>query len=67
MVVLQQAHYDWTHLRLQEFKSISEYNSAMFRIISQLKLCGDNIIDHDMLENAFTTFRASNMLLQQQY
>lgn len=67
MVVLPQARYDWTHLRLQDFKSISEYNSAMFRIISQLKLCGDNITDHDMLEKTFTTFHASNMLLQQQY
>ncbi|XP_019250917.1 PREDICTED: uncharacterized protein LOC109229823 [Nicotiana attenuata] len=67
MVVLQQARYDWTHLRLQDFESISEYNSAMFRIISQLKLCGDNITDHDMLEKTFTTFHASNMLLQQQY
>ncbi|XP_019248978.1 PREDICTED: uncharacterized protein LOC109228278 [Nicotiana attenuata] len=36
MVVLPQARYDWTHLRLQDFKSISEYNSAMFRIIFQL-------------------------------
>ncbi|XP_019263009.1 PREDICTED: uncharacterized protein LOC109240783 [Nicotiana attenuata] len=67
MVVLPQARYDWTHLRLQDFKSISEYNSTIFRIISQLKLCGDNITDHDMLEKTFTTFHASNMLLQQQY
>ncbi|XP_019225729.1 PREDICTED: uncharacterized protein LOC109207295 [Nicotiana attenuata] len=67
MVVLPQARYDWTHLRLRDFKSISEYNSAMFRIISQLKLYGDNITDYDMLEKSFSTFHASNMLLQQQY
>ncbi|XP_019251173.1 PREDICTED: uncharacterized protein LOC109230100 [Nicotiana attenuata] len=36
-------------------------------IISQVKLCGDNITDHDMLEKTFTIFHASNMLLQQQY
>ncbi|XP_070013695.1 uncharacterized protein [Nicotiana sylvestris] len=67
MVILPHTCYDWTHLRLQDFKSISEYNSAMFRIISQLELFGDNITDHDMLEKTFTTFHASNMLLQQQY
>ncbi|XP_019241411.1 PREDICTED: uncharacterized protein LOC109221382 [Nicotiana attenuata] len=67
MVVFPQARYDWTHLRLQDFNSISEYNSAMFRIISQLKLYDDNITDHDMLEKTFTTFHALNMLLQQQY
>ncbi|XP_070049851.1 uncharacterized protein [Nicotiana tomentosiformis] len=67
MIVLPQACYDWTHLRLQDFKSISEFNSAMSRIISQLKLCGDNITNHDMLEKTCTIFHASNMLLQQQY
>ena len=39
----------------------------MFKIISQLKLCGENITDHDMLEKMFSTFPASSMLLQQQY
>jgi len=67
LVVLPQARYDWIHLRLQDFKSISEYNSSMFKIISQLKLCGENITDHDMLEKTFSTFPASSMLLQQQY
>ena len=33
LVVLPQARYDWIHLRLQDFKSISEYNSSMFKII----------------------------------
>ncbi|XP_060217057.1 uncharacterized protein LOC132644481 [Lycium barbarum] len=31
------------------------------RITSQLKLCGDNITDEDMLENTLTTFHASNL------
>ncbi|XP_059291953.1 uncharacterized protein LOC132045380 [Lycium ferocissimum] len=66
-VILPQARFDWIHLRLQDFKSICEYNSSMFRIISQLKLCGENITDNDMLEKTFTTFHASNVLLQQQY
>jgi hypothetical protein len=53
---------------LQDFKLISEYNSAMFNISFKLKLCGDNITDDDLLEKkTFSTFHASNMLLQQQY
>ena len=67
LVFLPQARYDWIHLRLQDFKSISEYNSSMFKIISQLKLCWENFIDHDMLEKTFSSFPASSMLLQQQY
>ena len=66
-MILPKACYEWMHLRLQDFKSISEYNSALFKISSQLKLCGDNITEEDMLEKMFTTFHASNVLLQQQY
>ena len=53
------------HLRLQDYKTVSEYNSAMFRISSQLKLCGEKVTDEDMLEKTFSTFHASNLLLQQ--
>ena len=66
-VILPKARYDWMHLRLQDFKTVSEYNSALFKISSQLKLCGENITEEDMLEKTFTTFHASNVLLQQQY
>ena len=52
---------------LQDFKSVSEYNSAVFKITSQLKLCGENVTDEDMLEKTFSTFHASNLVLQQQY
>ena len=33
-VILPKARYDWMHLRLQDYKTVSEYNSAMFRISS---------------------------------
>ncbi|KAK4721453.1 hypothetical protein R3W88_011686 [Solanum pinnatisectum] len=67
MVIHQKARYHWMHLRLQDFKSMHEYNSVMFRITSQLKLCGETICEIDMMEKTFSTFHASNVLLQQQY
>ena len=33
-VILPKARYDWMHLRLQDFKSISDDNSALFKISS---------------------------------
>ncbi|GKF46138.1 hypothetical protein Tco_0135940, partial [Tanacetum coccineum] len=39
----------------------------MFKIISQLTLYGEKITDEEMLEKTFSTFHASNLLLQQQY
>ncbi|XP_070668820.1 uncharacterized protein [Malus domestica] len=63
-VILLRARYDWTHLRIQDFKSVAEYNSSLFRITSQIKLCGDTITEEMLLEKNFSTFHASNMLLQ---
>ncbi|PIN12038.1 hypothetical protein CDL12_15355 [Handroanthus impetiginosus] len=48
LVGLPKARYDWLHLWLQDFKSISECDSAMFKITSQLKLCGEDIFDGDI-------------------
>ncbi|XP_050104730.1 CDT1-like protein a, chloroplastic [Malus sylvestris] len=49
-----------------DFKSVAEYNSALFRITSQMKLCGDTITDEMLLEKTYSTFHANNVLLQQQ-
>ncbi|XP_050157530.1 uncharacterized protein LOC126631447 [Malus sylvestris] len=64
MVIFPRAHYKWTHLRIQDFKSVAEYNYALFRITSQLKLCGDTITEENLLEKTFSTFYAFNVLLQ---
>ena len=55
------------HLRFQDFKFVSDYNSVLFKISSQLKLCGENVTKEDMLEKTFITFHVSNVFLQQQY
>ena len=39
----------------------------MFRIVSQLKFCGQTFTDEDILEKTYSTFHASNVTLQQQY
>ncbi|XP_028948131.1 uncharacterized protein [Malus domestica] len=61
------SEYLMTHLKIQDFKMVAEYNSAMFRITSQLKLCGETITEEDMLEKTFNTFHVSNVLIQHQY
>ncbi|KAM3361647.1 hypothetical protein P3S68_016501 [Capsicum galapagoense] len=67
MVILPKAQYEWMHLRFQDYKSVHEYNSVMFRISSQLKLYGETVNDNGMMEKTFSTFHASNVLLRQQY
>ena len=65
-VILPKARYDWMHLRLQDFRTVAEYNSVLFKISYKLKLCGEKIIELDMLEKTYSTLHASNVLLQQQ-
>ncbi|XP_021753369.1 uncharacterized protein LOC110718744 [Chenopodium quinoa] len=62
--ILPRARYEWLNLRLQDFKSVTEYNLVMFKITSQLKLCGENITDAEMLEKTYSTFHANNIVLQ---
>ncbi|KAJ0441054.1 hypothetical protein HanIR_Chr16g0793411 [Helianthus annuus] len=38
LVLLPKARYEWLHLRLQDFKTASEYNSALFHITFELKI-----------------------------
>lgn len=66
-VTLPRARYEYAHLRLQDFKKVSDYNSELFRIVSTMKLCGDKIEDADLLEKTLSTFHANNLVLQQQY
>ncbi|KAK9733288.1 hypothetical protein RND81_04G057500 [Saponaria officinalis] len=66
-VILPRARYEWMHLRLQDFKSVIEYNSALYQIVSRLRLCGETVTKSDLLEKTYSTFHASNMVLQQQY
>ncbi|CAA7015621.1 unnamed protein product [Microthlaspi erraticum] len=65
-VILPRARYDWQQ-RLQDYKSVSEYNSALFKITSKLELCGETITDADKLEKTFSTFHANNVVLQTKY
>lgn len=49
-VILLNVRDKWRTLRSQDFKKMNEYNSALFIICSQLKYCGHEVIDEDMLE-----------------
>ena len=38
MVLLPKAKNDWKNLRFIDFKSVDEYNSALFKTVSMLRL-----------------------------
>jgi hypothetical protein len=66
-IMLPTARNDWNNLRFQDFKRVNDYSSALFKICSQLRFCGQTVTEADMLEKTYSTFHASNIMLQQQY
>ncbi|KAG7568080.1 GAG-pre-integrase domain [Arabidopsis thaliana x Arabidopsis arenosa] len=66
-VLLPQAKFDWKELRFQDYKSVDDYNSELFRIVSIMKLCGEEVSDNDLLEKTLSSFHTQNIVLQQQY
>ncbi|XP_024022661.1 uncharacterized protein LOC112091969 [Morus notabilis] len=66
-VILPATSDECDNLRFKDLKKVNDYNSAMFRIVSQLKFCGVNITDGEMLEKTYSTLHASHITLQQQY
>ncbi|XP_022041069.1 uncharacterized protein LOC110943640 [Helianthus annuus] len=63
-VLLPTARDEWNNLRFQDFKKMNEYTSALFRICSTLRFCGQTVMEEDILEKTFSTFHASNINLQ---
>ncbi|XP_026399421.1 uncharacterized protein LOC113295289 [Papaver somniferum] len=43
VVMLPNLRNEWIHWRFRDFKSVSDYNSALYRITAQLQLCGDTV------------------------
>nr|KAJ0207397.1 hypothetical protein LSAT_V11C500252510 [Lactuca sativa] len=53
----------WRTLKFQDFEKVNEYNSSLFKICSELKYCGQEVTDEDMLEKTYSTFHAININL----
>ena len=44
------------HLKLQDFKSVSDYNLTLLKISSQLKLYGEKVTKENMFEKKTYNF-----------
>jgi hypothetical protein len=66
-VILPEANHDWTHIRLQDYKSIGDYNHAIHKICARLRFCGKEPSDADKIEKTLQTMLPSDRVLQHQY
>ena len=67
ILYLPQARTDWIQLRVLDFPDFTTYNSEIHRIVSHLRLCGQEINDADLIEKTLSTFPPANAMLSQMY
>jgi hypothetical protein len=51
-MILPEANHDWIHLRLQDYKSIGDYNHDVHKICTKLWFCEKETFDEDKIENS---------------
>ena len=66
-LIWPEAYHEWNHLRLQDFKSMADYNHAIHKICSKLMFCEKEPTDADKIEKTLSTMLPSDRVLQQQY
>jgi gag-polypeptide of LTR copia-type len=66
-IILPEANHEWTHIRLQDFKSIEDYNHAVHKVCAKLRFCEKEPSDGDKIEKTLQTMLPSDRILQHQY
>jgi hypothetical protein len=66
-LIWPEANHEWNHLRLQDFKTVADYNHVVHIICSHLKFCEKDPTDADKIEKTLSTMHPSDRVTQQQY
>lgn len=66
-LVLPQARIDWINLRVLDFPDFASFNFELHRITAQLRLCGQNVTEIELIEKILSTFPSTTAILSQQY
>jgi hypothetical protein len=67
VVILLEANHDWVHLRLQDYKSIEDYNHDVHKICAKLRFCENKYFDEEKIEKTLSTMLPSDKILKHQY
>ena len=65
--LLPKARNDWENLKVYDYSDLSSYNNELFRIVSQMHLCGEDKTDENMIEKILSIFPTMAALLAQMY
>ena len=62
-----EATHEWNHLRLQDFKTVDEFNHVVRKICSKLRFCEKEPSEADKIEKTLSIVLPSERILTQQY
>jgi hypothetical protein len=65
VVLLPKAIHEWNHLRIQDFKTVGEFNLVVHKISSKLRFCEKEPSDAEKIEKTLSTMLSAHMILQQ--
>jgi hypothetical protein len=66
-IICPEAQHEWNHLRLQDFKSITDYNHTVHNICTRLKFCEKEPTDAEKIQKTLSTMHPSSRVLCNQY
>jgi hypothetical protein len=66
-IICPEAQHEWNHLRLQDFKSITDYNHTVHNICTRFKFCEKEPTDAEKIQKTLSTMHPSDMVLCNQY
>jgi hypothetical protein len=66
-VILLETNHNWTHLRIQDYKSIEDYNHLVHMICAKLLFCEKKPSEGDKIEKTLQTMLHLDRILQHQY
>jgi hypothetical protein len=66
-ILLSEANHEWTQIRLQDFKSIEDYNHAIYKVCAKLRFCEKELSEEDNIEKTLQTMLPFDRVLQYQY
>ena len=60
---LPQAQNDWIQLRVLDFPTLLSFNAELYRIVTQLRMCGQTVEESELIDKTLSTFPSAATLL----
>ena len=64
---MPQARSEWLSLRVLDFVDLTTFNAELHPIVAQLRLCGEEVTEEELIDKTLSTFPPASSILAEQY